>query len=104
MLDKFPLRLFGAEEDLLTKYKRRASSHCTSAINTAQQPPFDYISISTLRLPTMLTTTIISAILAFTPIALASPVEKRDPGNFRLFEHHYYQRTLISLLCSANTY
>jgi hypothetical protein len=52
----------------------------------------------------MLTTTIISAILAFTPIALASPVEKRDPGNFRLFEHHYYQRTLISLLCSANIY
>jgi hypothetical protein len=52
----------------------------------------------------MLTTTIISAILAFTPMALASPMEKRDPGNFRLFEHHYFQRMLNSLLVSANTY
>jgi hypothetical protein len=52
----------------------------------------------------MLTTTIISAILAFAPMTLASPVEKRDPGNFRLFEHHYFQRMLYSLLVSANIY
>jgi hypothetical protein len=50
----------------------------------------------------MLTITIISAILAFTPIALASPVEKRDPGNFRLFEHHYFQRMLNSFLLQSN--
>jgi hypothetical protein len=46
----------------------------------------------------MLAITIISAILAFTPTALANPVQKRDPGNFRLFEHHYYQRTIKPLL------
>jgi hypothetical protein len=46
----------------------------------------------------MLAITVVSAILAFTPTALANPVQKRDPGNFRLFEHHYYQRKITSLL------
>jgi hypothetical protein len=33
----------------------------------------------------MLAVTVISAMLAFTPTALANPVEKRNPGNFRLY-------------------
>ncbi|RYO49301.1 hypothetical protein AA0116_g12276 [Alternaria tenuissima] len=49
----------------------------------------------------MLTITIISAILAFTPIALASPMEKRDPGNFRLFEHHYFQQQCGPEACTG---
>ncbi|KAG9194356.1 hypothetical protein G6011_04391 [Alternaria panax] len=50
----------------------------------------------------MVAITIVSAILALTPATLASPVEKRDPGNFRLFEHHYYQQQCGPGACTGN--
>lgn len=81
-----------------SKYKRRASSHYLSTISTAHQSLLNRTLTPTFQLPTMLAITVVSAILAFTPTALANPVQKRDPGNFRLFEHHYYQRKITSLL------